>query len=164
MIFPEYSDFIELAKQGNFVPVYMELVADLDTPVSAWYRVCQGQPYSFLLESVEGGERLGRYSLLGCAPLWVLEARGDRTTQTFRDGKVKEFFGNPFQHLNNCLASIKPVHLPELPPSLGGLFGYWGYELINWIEPKVPVYPCQEGDTPDGVWMQVDSLLVFDQV
>ncbi|MFN5729762.1 MAG: anthranilate synthase component I, partial [Pseudanabaena sp.] len=142
----------------------MELVADLDTPVSAWYRVCQGQPYSFLLESVDGGERLGRYSLLGCDPLWVLEASGDRTTQTFRDGKVKEFVGNPFQHLNNCLASIKPVHLPELPPSLGGLFGYWGYELINWIEPKVPVYPCQEGDTPDGVWMQVDSLLVFDQV
>ena len=61
MISPEYSEFTELAKQGNFVPLYMELVADLDTPVSAWYRVCQGQPYSFLLESVEGGERLGRF-------------------------------------------------------------------------------------------------------
>ncbi|MFN9856867.1 MAG: anthranilate synthase component I family protein, partial [Pseudanabaena sp.] len=144
--------------------VYMELVADLDTPVSAWYRVCQGQPYSFLLESVEGGERIGRYSLLSCDPLWVLEARGDRTTQTFRDGTTKEFIGNPFQHLSNCLAPIHPVHLPQLPPSLGGLFGYWGYELINWIEPKVPVFPCQEGDTPDGIWMQVDSLLVFDQV
>ena len=164
MILPEYSDFIKLAEQGNFVPVYMELVADLDTPVSAWYRVCQGQPYSFLLESVEGGERLGRYSLLGCDPMWVLEARGDRTTQTFRDGTVKNFVGNPFQHLRDCLAPITPVHLPELPPSLGGLFGYWGYELINWIEPKVPVYPCQEGDEPDGVWMQVDNLLVFDQV
>jgi anthranilate synthase component 1 len=76
MIFPDFSQFSELAKQGNFVPVYQEWVADLDTPVSAWYRVCAGQPYSFLLESVEGGEKLGRYSLLGCDPLWILEARG----------------------------------------------------------------------------------------
>jgi anthranilate synthase component 1 len=77
MIFPDFSQFSELAKQGNFVPVYQEWVADLDTPVSAWYRVCAGQPYSFLLESVEGGEKLGRYSFLGCDPLWILEARGD---------------------------------------------------------------------------------------
>jgi anthranilate synthase component 1 len=171
MIFPEYSDFLDLADasnqngdKGNFIPVYMELVADLDTPVSAWYRVCQGQPYSFLLESVEGGEHLGRYSMLGCDPLWVLEARGDRTTQTFRDGSVKEFRGNPFQHLRDCLAPIHPVHLPQLPPSLGGLFGYWGYELINWIEPRVPIYAGSAHEVPDGVWMQVDSLLVFDQV
>ena len=76
MIFPDFSQFQQLARQGNFVPVYQEWVADLDTPVSAWYKVCAGQPYSFLLESVEGGEKLGRYSLLGCYPLWILEARG----------------------------------------------------------------------------------------
>ncbi|MEL6472288.1 MAG: anthranilate synthase component I, partial [Cyanobacteria bacterium J06623_4] len=79
MIFPDFETFCTLAEQGNFVPVYQEWVADLDTPVSAWYKVCAGQPYSFLLESVEGGETLGRYSFLGCDPLWVLESVGDRT-------------------------------------------------------------------------------------
>ena len=164
MIFPDFSQFAAMADQGNFVPVYQEWVADLDTPVSAWYRVCAGQPYSFLLESVEGGEKIGRYSLLGCDPLWVLEARGDRTTQTYRDGSVQVFEGDPFTALKDCLAPFHPVQLPQLPPGIGGLFGFWGYELINWIEPRVPIYPSAEGDLPDGLWMQVDNLLVFDQV
>lgn len=164
MIFPDFSQFSQLAKQGNFVPVYQELVADLDTPVSAWYRVCAGQPYSFLLESVEGGEKIGRYSFLGCDPLWTLEARGDRTTQTYRDGTVKTFDGDPFDTLDNCLRNYQPVKLPQLPPGIGGLFGFWGYELIQWIESRVPVYPYTENDLPDGLWMQVDNLLVFDQV
>ncbi len=164
MIFPDFSQFAELAKQGNFVPVYQEWVADLDTPVSAWYRVCAGQPYSFLLESVEGGENIGRYSLLGCDPVWVLEARGDRTTQIHRDGWIVEFEGDPFKALTYCITPYRPVKLPQLPPGIGGLFGYWGYELIRWIEPKVPIYPGGETDLPDGVWMQVDHLLIFDQV
>jgi anthranilate synthase component I len=164
MTFPSFSQFQTLATQGNFVPVYQELVADLDTPVSAWYRVCAGQPYSFLLESVEGGESIGRYSLLGCNPLWTLEARGDRTIQTYRDGQQQTFEGDPFGALADCLAPFRPVKLPELPPGIGGLFGYWGYELIQWIEPKVTIHPMQPGDLPDGLWMQVDHLLVFDQV
>ncbi|MBD2103883.1 anthranilate synthase component I [Leptolyngbya sp. FACHB-261] len=161
---PNYSEFLSLAAQGNFVPIYQELVADLDTPVSAWYRVCAGQPYSFLLESVEGGERLGRYSLLGCDPLWVLEARGEQTVQRFRDGTEAHFSGDPFQHLAACLEPIQPVRLSQLPATLSGLVGFWGYELIHWIEPRVPVYGCGAEDLPDGLWMQVDSLLVFDQV
>ena len=96
MIFPEFSEFSKLASQGNFIPVYKELVADLETPVSAWYKVCADQPYSFLLESVEGGENLGRYSFLGCDPVWILEARGNKTRQVHRDGHVKLCEGNPF--------------------------------------------------------------------
>jgi anthranilate synthase, component I (EC 4.1.3.27) len=161
---PDFSQFAQLSAQGNFIPVYRELVADLDTPVSAWYRVCQGQPFSFLLESVEGGERLGRYSLLGCDPLWWLCTRGETTVQTFRSGKQVTHHGNPFDILQECLAPIQPVTLPSLPSSLGGLIGFWGYELIQWIEPKVPVYACGADDLPDGLWMQVDGLLVFDQV
>jgi anthranilate synthase component 1 len=164
MIFPDFDQFSTLAQQGNFIPVYREWIADLETPVSAWYRVCAGQPYSFLLESVEGGEHLGRYSLLGCDPLWVLENRGDRTTQTHRDGSVATFQGNPFQILADCLQPFRPVTLPQLPPGIGGLFGFWGYELIHWVEPRVPVYPATAEDLPDGVWMQVDHLLIFDQV
>ena len=164
MILPDFSQFSALAQQGNFVPVYQEWVADLETPVSAWYKVCAGQPYSFLLESVEGGENLGRYSFLGCDPLWVLEARGTRTTQTHRNGSVTVFEGDPFDALANCLKPYTPVKLPQLPPGIGGLFGFWGYELIHWIEPRVPVYPTTESDLPDGLWMQVDNLIIFDQV
>ncbi|HIK10364.1 MAG TPA: anthranilate synthase component I [Oscillatoriaceae cyanobacterium M33_DOE_052] len=164
MIFPDFPQFCDLAEQGNFVPVYQEWVADLDTPVSAWYKVCAGHPYSFLLESVEGGEKIGRYSLLGCDPLWILETRGNRTTKTDRSQQVEVFEGDPFEILSRCLASIKPVHLPELPSGLGGLFGFWGYELIRWIEPRVPVNEFQAGELADGLWMQADSLLIFDQV
>ena len=164
MILPDFSQFSTLAQHGNFVPVYQEWVADLETPVSAWYKVCAGQPYSFLLESVEGGEKLGRYSFLGCDPLWILECLGNRTTQTQRDGSSEVFEGDPFTALAHCLKSFNPVKLPQLPPGIGGLFGFWGYELIRWIEPRVPVHPATETDLPDGLWMQVDQLLIFDQV
>jgi anthranilate synthase component 1 len=164
MIFPSFAEFSDLADKGNFIPVYQELVADLETPVSAWYKVCGGQPYSFLLESVEEGEKLGRYSFLGCDPVWVLEARGEITKQRHRDGSVNQFIGNPFDILAKCLEPIQPVKLPELPPGIGGLFGVWGYELIRWIEPRVPVYPATAEDLPDGVWMQVDNLIIFDQI
>ncbi|NEQ49230.1 MAG: anthranilate synthase component I family protein [Leptolyngbya sp. SIO3F4] len=164
MIYPDLATFKNLAKQGNFVPVYQEWVADLDTPVSAWCKVCAGQPYSFLLESVEGGENIGRYSLLGCDPLWTLEARNNITTQRFRDGTEQVFTGNPFNILADCLEPYQPVKLPALPPGIGGLFGFWGYELIQWIEPTVTTHPANNDDLPDGLWMQVDSLLIFDQV
>lgn len=164
MIFPDFEQFSVLAKCGNFVPVYQEWVADLETPVSAWYKICAGQPYSFLLESVEGGEKIGRYSFLGCDPVWVLQAKGADTTQTNRDGSIEKFEGNPFDILDRCLAKIEPVKIPQLPPGIGGLFGFWGYELISWIEGRVPIYPQRPEDLPDGVWMQVDNLIVFDQV
>ncbi|NJL83426.1 MAG: anthranilate synthase component I family protein, partial [Chloroflexaceae bacterium] len=164
MILPEFEQFLALSRQGNFVPVYREWVADLETPVSAWYKVCAGQAYSFLLESVEGGENLGRYSLLGCDPVWVLEARGDRTEQRFRNGQVTVHRGDPFKILTNCLGPIEPVKLPQLPPGIGGLFGFWGYELIRWIEPRVPVHEATDADLPDGLWMQIDNLVVFDQI
>lgn len=163
-MFPEFEQFFKLSQQGNFIPVYQEWVADLDTPVSAWYKVCAGQPYSFLLESVEGGEQLARYSFLGCDPLWVLEARGDRVTQTGRAGDQQVFSGNPFDILADCLTPFVPVTLSQLPSGIGGLFGFWGYELIHWIEPRVPVHPPGGHDLPDGIWMQVDQLLIFDQV
>ncbi|MGF1600840.1 MAG: anthranilate synthase component I [Thermosynechococcaceae cyanobacterium] len=164
MISPDFSQFETLAPQGNFIPVYREWVADLDTPVSAWYRVCANAPYSFLLESVEGGENLARYSLLGCDPLWVLETRDNQSIQTHRSGATETFTGNPLDVLADCLKPFNPVTLPELPPGIGGLFGFWGYEMIRWMEPRVPVHPAQSTDLPDGVWMQVDQLLIFDQV
>jgi anthranilate synthase component I len=163
MIAPDYPRFLQLAELGNFIPVYREVLADLETPVSAWYKVCAGAKQNFLLESVEGGERIGRYSFLGCEPLWTLSARGDQCEQVFRDGQQLTHTGDPFVILDACLKPFRPVHLPELPPGIGGLFGYWGYELIRWIEPKVPIHEDPEA-LPDGYWMQVDALLIFDQV
>nr|WP_245395554.1 anthranilate synthase component I [Anthocerotibacter panamensis] len=159
----DFSRFCALANEGNFIPLYRELLADLETPVSSWVRVCHQRRYSFLLESIEGGERIGRYSFLGADPLWTLVHRGGRSEQRFRTGEVKTHSGDPWQTLQNCLADYQPVPLPELPPALGGLFGFWGYELVQWIEPRVPVYSDPDG-LPDGMWMQVDQLLVFDQV
>jgi anthranilate synthase component 1 len=75
----------------------------------------------------------------GCSKTW-----GDRSTQTHRDGTVVEHAGNPFDTLADCLAPYHPVKLPALPPGIGGLFGFWGYELIRWIEPTVPIYPPGE--------------------
>lgn len=164
MVLPALDTFAALARQGNFVPVYREWIADLETPVSAWYKWCAGQPYSFLLESVEGGEQLGRYSFLGCDPMWVLEARSDRTVRRHRDGRTEVLAGNPFEIVPACLADIRPVKLPQLPPGIGGLFGFWGYELIRWIEPRVPVRASEDGDLPDGLWMQIDRIVVFDRV
>jgi anthranilate synthase component 1 len=163
MAAPDFERFLRLAGEGNFVPVYREVLADLETPVSAWYRVCSRSRQNFLLESVEGGERIGRYSFLGCEPLWTLSARGAVCEQVLRDGQIVVHRGDPFAVLDACLQPYRPVHLPELPPGIGGLFGYWGYELIRWIEPKVPVHEAPCG-LPDGFWMQVDSLLIFDQV
>lgn len=160
----DFEQFCQLASQGNFIPVYRRWVADLETPVSAWYRVCAQQPYSLLLESVEGGEHIARYSFLGCDPLWVLTVRGDSTTQTWRDGTIHTFTGDPFAILETCLQPYHPVTVPELPESIGGLFGYWGYEMIRWMEATVPIHPPQAGDPPDAILMQMDSLLIFDQV
>jgi anthranilate synthase component 1 len=165
MVYPSLADFLPLTQKGNFVPVYQEWVADLETPVSAWYRVCAEQSYSFLLESVEGGERVGRYSFLGCNPLWILTVRGNQITQTYRNGATRSWTGNPFSVLKTCLESYHPVHLAPLPQSIGGLFGYWGYELIHWIEPTVPIYEATEAtDPPDAIFMQMDCILIFDQV
>ena len=166
MISPDFEQFSAIVEQSehNFIPVYREWIADLDTPVSAWYKVCAQEKFNFLLESVEGGENIGRYSILGCDPLWVLEARGEQTVQSHRDGTQKSFSGNPFEILTQCLQPYQPATLPELPPGIGGLFGFWGYELIHWIEHRVPVHSSAKDELPDGIWMQVDNLLIFDQV
>ncbi len=95
--------------------------------------------------------------------MWILEARGNHTTQTQRDGSAVVFEGDPFTALADCLKPFNPVKLPQLPPGIGGLFGFWGYELIRWIEPRVPV-DSADAALPDGLWMQVDQLLIFDQV
>tara|TARA_Y100001968_G_scaffold323538_1_gene361381 strand:- start:3784 stop:5304 length:1521 start_codon:yes stop_codon:yes gene_type:complete len=156
--------FFKSASTGaNFIPLSQSWPADLETPLSTWLKVGQGNPPGVLLESVEGGETLGRWSVVANEPLWVATAKGDKLTRRWRDGRYEEADGNPFIALRNWLKDYKTVPLLDLPP-IGQLYGMWGYELIKWIEPKVPVFNSNEKDLPDGIWMFMDRVLIFDQV
>ena len=140
-----------------------QLAGGSGTPLTTWLKVGEGRPPGVLLESVEGGETLGRYSVVACDPLWTLTVRNDEIQRQWRDGRCEQLSGNPFDVLREALAPYQPGALPGLP-SIGQLFGIWSYELIRWIEPSVPTHPLPEGSPPDGVWMLMDSILIFDQV
>jgi len=147
----------------NFIPLSRTWPADLETPLSTWLKVGAASSHGVLLESVEGGETLGRWSFVVCDPLWILTSRGDHSERRWRDGRLEVLSGDPFALQQRCLAPLRSGSVPGLPP-LGHLFGFWGYELIRWIEPTVPVHPTAEQAPPDGCWMLADSLLVFDQI
>jgi anthranilate synthase component 1 len=155
--------FAKVAEGCTWIPLWKCWPADLETPLTTWLKVGAGGRQGVLLESVEGGEQLGRWSFVVSDPLWTLTCRGELAERQWRDGRLDELAGNPFVLLRQCLAPIRPAPLPHLPP-VGQLFGCWGYELIQWIEPTVPVHHPAPGAPPDGCWLLADSLLVFDQV
>ncbi|MEB3308320.1 MAG: chorismate-binding protein [Cyanobacteriota bacterium] len=156
--------FLQLVESGfSFVPLSRRWPADLETPLTTWLKVGAGSSHGMLLESVEGGERIGRWSLVASDPLWTLTCRGEGCERIWREGRREWLSGNPFETLQQCLAPLRAATVPGLPP-LGHLFGFWGYELIRWIEPSVPIHPSAAGSPPDGCWMLADSLLVFDQI
>jgi anthranilate synthase component 1 len=156
--------FLEQVAAGKtFIPLWKCWPADLETPLTTWLKVGSTSSHGALLESVEGGERIGRWSFVVSDPLWTLTSRGDKSLRQWRDGRQEHLGGNPFELVQQCLAPLTCSSVPGLPP-VGQLFGFWGYELIRWIEPSVPVHQAGEGAPPDGCWMLADSLLVFDQV
>lgn len=160
----DHSAYLAKVEEGcTFIPLWKCWPADLETPLTTWIKVGAGGGRGVLLESVEGGEQLGRWSFVVSDPLWTLTCRGEQAERQWRDGRLDELAGNPFLLLRQCLAPIEPAPIPHLPP-VGQLFGCWGYELIRWIEPTVPVHDPPPGGPPDGCWMLADSLLVFDQV
>jgi anthranilate synthase component 1 len=161
---PDRATFLDQAAAGSsFIPVCRCWPADLETPLTTWLKVGASSHHGVLLESVEGGERIGRWSFVVSDPLWTLTVRGDQAEQSWRNGRRERLQGNPFTLLRQALAPYSAPPIPGLPP-VGQLFGFWGYELIRWIEPSVPVHPMDPGGPPDGCWMLADSLLVFDQV
>ena len=161
---PDRATVLAQAAAGSsFIPIWRTWPADLETPLTTWLKVGSSSTHGVLLESVEGGERLGRWSFVVTNPLWTLTARGDQAEQVWRDGRCKTERGNPFDLLRSALEPYSAPAIPGLPP-LGQLFGFWGYELIRWIEPSVPVHPTDPQGPPDGCWMLADSLLAFDQV
>jgi anthranilate synthase component 1 len=158
-----FEEFKDLARRGTFVPVCKEVVADLLTPVSAFLKIAEHADYAFLLESVEGGEHVGRYSFLGKDPFLILRSTGGRTTIE-RGGATIES-DQPFvATLRSLMADFRSPFVPDLPRFTGGAVGYLGYGAASWFEPVLG----DLGDAPDGAdqagFMLFDTVLAFDHV
>ena len=162
MIRPTFKEFQSLARQGNLVPVYEDFTADLLTPVGAYLRIAAGARYAFLLESVEGGEKIARYTFTGANPAEVFRARGgvcsveSETTQT-------EFHDSPIAVLRRLMARYRPVRVPGLPPLVGGAIGYFAYDMVRLIE-KIPATGEDDLNLDDAVLMFYLGLIAFDHV
>ena len=152
MYYPSLEQVKALSGEGNLVPVYREIDADLETPVSAYLKVAR-PPYSFLLESVEGGERLARYSFIGTEPYGVLN------TGPGPDGGV-----DPLIPIKAEMDRYKLVRVPDLPRFHGGAVGYLAYDIVRYFEPRVPEPPEDPLKLPEAVFMFQDTLLVFDHL
>ena len=129
MYYPNKKEFIRLAKSGNVIPVYREILADFETPLSAFTKIEEGK-FSYLLESVEGGERIARYSFMGSNPSLVFMSKGSRIT--ILEGKRKNVFEtqeDPLSEIRAIMKKFKFVRVKGLPRFTGGLVGYMGYDL-----------------------------------
>jgi len=160
MFFPSKTDFIKLSKKGNLVPVYTEIVADMETPVSAFQKV-EGE-YSYLLESVEGGEKLARYSFIGSDPILIITGKG-KNVEIRSKGNIKKLKGDPLAELKKVLSGYKPVRIEGLPRFHGGLVGYMSYDIVRNIE-KIPETAKDDLKLPDMQFLLTDTILVFDHV
>ena len=160
---PDFKTFQTLAAQGNLAPVWKSYVADLETPVSAYLKLATGREYSFLLESVEGGERLGRYTYIGVDPFLRVTAREDQVEIT-RDGQVETRQGNVLDVLRELTKSFQPVHVEGLPPFLAGAVGYAAFDVVRLIEPRVPPARVPDVDAPDAVFLFFTNVVVFDHL
>lgn len=162
MLVPEFAAFRQLAEQSNVIPVYREILGDLETPVSAYKKLRNREP-SFLLESVEGGEKWGRYSFLGCKPSLIFQVKS-RQTSLERRG-VREILDpgvEPFEHLRRLMSEFRAAPAQGLPRFWGGLVGFLGYDMVRHIE-RLPELTPQLA-MPDTRLMLADHLLIFDNL
>jgi anthranilate synthase component 1 len=162
MLFPDYSEFSRLARSATLVPVAKTVAADLRTPVSAFLSIAAEEPNCFLFESVEGGEKIGRYTFLGARPYMVLRARGRQITVE-RNGKKTQQEGDVFKILDGLLREHTPAHVPGLPPFTAGAVGFFAHDAVRQLE-KLPVLAKDDLQMPDCTLMFFDRLLAFDHV
>jgi anthranilate synthase component 1 len=163
MFQPSLRDFKKKAKQGNLIPVYREILADRETPVSAFQKIDDGR-HSFLLESVEGGEKWGRYSFLGSRPSVVVRSF-DHKVEIIRKGEMEVhlFDRDPLESIKEILSAYKPVPDPDLPRFYGGAVGYMGYDVVRFFE-DLPYRDKSGLDLPDIYFMLTDTLVIFDNI
>jgi anthranilate synthase component 1 len=159
---PGLEEFLRLAETANTIPVYREIAADLDTPVSAFLKLHQaGQ--GFLLESVEGGDRWGRYSVLGTEPLMTLRGIGDRLEVRSRDGSRRVVEGEPLDALAEVLAPFRPAALEGMTRFAGGFVGYLAYDYVRHVE-RLPVDTVDDLHVADVAGLIADNFILFDNV
>ncbi len=167
MYYPKLEEFKKLSKKGNVIPVYRELFADLETPVSAFMKINTSK-YSYLLESVEGGEKIGRYSFLGNNPSLILRSKG-QTVEILKKtdkGFVKTESQNPegpLAEIKSIIQKYKFVNVEGLPEFCGGLVGYMSYDTVRFYE-NIPDNNPDDLDLFEAVFMLTDTILIFDHV
>ncbi|WP_027714673.1 anthranilate synthase component I [Desulfuromonas sp. TF] len=163
MYSPTLEEFLAHAEEGNLIPVYREIMADMETPVSAFRKIDDGRT-SFLLESIEGGEKWARYSFLGSGPGKVFRCRGRRfeileNGRLLREGESSD----PLDELKSFMAPYRPVQIESLPRFFGGAVGYLGYDMVRFVE-DLPDSGKQDIGTFDACFLLTETLLIFDNV
>ena len=159
MYYPCKKEFLKLAKKANVIPVYREILADLLTPVSVFIRV--KNRYSYLLESVEGEEKIARFSFIGIEPSIIFKSKGNRV-KLLRDGRRRRFFTNsPLREIAGIMADFKTMPVKGLPRFSGGLVGFMGYEMVRFFE-ELPDENIDDLEMPDSIFMMADNHVIFD--
>ena len=163
MLFPSRNEFFQLARRGNLIPVCREILADMETPVSAFRKIDDGQS-AFLLESIEGGEKWARYSFLGVGSGRLFRSR-NRYFEVLENGEVVSSgeVADPLVELRRFVAAYAPVELPGLPRFFGGAVGYLGYDMVRFVEELPALRPAEIG-TWDCCFLITENLLIFDNM
>ncbi len=159
-----FEEFEREAQRGNVVPVVRSVLADLQTPVGAFLCVARDAPYAFLLESIEGGERVARYSFLGARPCMIVRGRGGQTIIERNGAREVLDHQNAIDFVRRHFKQRKLAPLPGLPPLAGGAVGYLGYEAARWFEPVLDVDRDKPPVSDDAVWMFYRNVIAFDRV
>jgi anthranilate synthase component I len=159
---PSAREFARLSREHSLVPVYRIVTADLETPVSAFLRIAADEPEAFLLESVEGGEHVGRYTFIGIEPYRKIVSRGASITVEEADDR-RTFEGDIFAELKQSLSGHTPARLPGMPPFTAGAVGFFAYDVVRQIE-RLPALAADELGVPDACLMFFDQVLAFDHV
>jgi len=162
MIRPDFKEFSRLAREATLVPVVKSISADLLTPVSAFLSIAENEPDAFLLESVEGGEKIGRYTFLGVRPFLRLESRASQITIE-RGRTVEKRSGDIFQVMKELLRGHRPAIVEGLPPFTAGAVGYCAYDIVRQLE-NIGARAQDDLDVPDCVLMFFDRVLAFDHL
>ena len=163
MYSPDKKLFLKLAKKGNMIPVYREITADLETPVSAFLKIGTGD-YSYLLESVEGEEKIARFSFLGSNPSLIFKSKG-RDIEIIENKRLKRYKtkSDPLTEIKNIMREFRFVKREGLPRFCGGLVGYIGYDVVRFFE-DIPDKNPDDLKVPDSIFVLTDTLLIFDHV
>lgn len=164
MYYPTLEDFREAAKSGNTIPVYRSILADMETPVSAFYKLMPDN-YAFLLESVEGGENVARYSFLGSQPSVLFHSKGHQVTIEYleKGETVVQEYEDPLRALEELMQNYRPVDTEELPKFHGGAVGYMSYDMVRFVE-ELPDNTEDDLQLPDCFFMIAETILIFDHV